>query len=92
MNSNRRSVWVGNVRCRPVPTIRSMLFPTAGRPTVRRRPATVGDRATFQDPQQYAVGMVNVFVNGQQVVANGRHTGAKPGRVVHGPGYATRAD
>lgn len=50
-------------------------------------PATIGDRATYQDPQQYAVGVVDVFVNGQQVIADGKHTGAKPGRVVRGPGY-----
>ena len=50
-------------------------------------PATSGDRATYKDPQQYAVGMVDVFVNGVQVIADGKHTGAKPGQVVRGPGY-----
>jgi N-acyl-D-amino-acid deacylase len=50
-------------------------------------PKTVGDRATFAKPQQYAVGMRHVFVNGVQVVKDGEHTGAKPGRVVTGPGY-----
>jgi N-acyl-D-amino-acid deacylase len=50
-------------------------------------PATVGDRATFADPHQYAVGMAHVFVNGIQVLADGEHTGAKPGRVVRGPGW-----
>ena len=50
-------------------------------------PATIGDRATFAKPQQYAVGMPHVFVNGVQVLKDGAHTGAKPGRVVRGPGY-----
>jgi N-acyl-D-amino-acid deacylase len=49
-------------------------------------PATVSDRATFTDPRQYAVGMQHVFVNGQQVLKNGEHTGAKPGRALFGPG------
>jgi N-acyl-D-amino-acid deacylase len=49
-------------------------------------PATVGDRATFEKPHQYAVGMKHVFVNGVQVLKDGEHTGAKPGRAVWGPG------
>ena len=49
-------------------------------------PATVGDRATFEKPHQYAVGMKHVFVNGTQVLKDGEHTGAKPGRAVWGPG------
>jgi N-acyl-D-amino-acid deacylase len=49
-------------------------------------PATIADRATFEEPHQYAVGMKHVFVNGTQVLKDGEHTGAKPGRVVHGPG------
>jgi N-acyl-D-amino-acid deacylase len=50
-------------------------------------PAAVRDRATFERPHQYAEGMVHVFVNGIQVLRNGEHTGARPGRVVRGPGY-----
>ncbi len=50
-------------------------------------PDEVGDRATFEQPHQYAVGMKYVLVNGQVVVANGRHTGNRPGRILHGPGY-----
>jgi len=50
-------------------------------------PATIIDKATFDKPHQYATGMVHVFVNGVQVLANGEHTGAKPGRVVRGPGW-----
>jgi N-acyl-D-amino-acid deacylase len=50
-------------------------------------PATIQDHATFDDPQQYATGMVHVFVNGIQVLSCGEHTGARPGRVVRGPGW-----
>ncbi|MGZ8361550.1 MAG: N-acyl-D-amino-acid deacylase family protein [Allosphingosinicella sp.] len=50
-------------------------------------PATIADRATFTEPHQYAVGMRHVFVNGVQVLADGEHTGATPGRVVRGPGW-----
>ena len=50
-------------------------------------PAKIQDHATFQDPQQYATGMVHVFVNGTQVLKDGEHTGATPGQVVRGPGY-----
>ena len=50
-------------------------------------PATVGDRATFEKPQQYSVGMRHVFVNGVQVLKDGDHTGATPGRVVRGKGW-----
>jgi len=45
-------------------------------------PATVQDHATFEKPRQLATGVSEVFVNGQQVVRNGEHTGEKPGRVV----------
>jgi N-acyl-D-amino-acid deacylase len=50
-------------------------------------PATIADRATFDKPQQYAVGMRHVFVNGTQVLRDGEHTGATPGRFVRGPGW-----
>lgn len=45
------------------------------------------DKATFEEPHQYAEGMVHVFVNGTQVLRNGVHTGAMPGRALRGPGY-----
>ncbi|MEP3210451.1 MAG: D-aminoacylase [Maribacter sp.] len=45
------------------------------------------DKATFEDPHQFAEGMVHVFVNGQQVLKNGEHTGALPGKFVRGPGW-----
>ena len=49
-------------------------------------PSTVADLATFEKPHQLSVGMKYVLVNGAVVVRDGRHTGAKPGRVVYGPG------
>jgi N-acyl-D-amino-acid deacylase len=51
-------------------------------------PKTIRDHATYEKPHQYATGMVHVFVNGVQVLKNGEHTGAKPGRVVRGPGWS----
>lgn len=53
-------------------------------------PATIQDRATFKEPHQYATGVQHVFVNGVQVLKDGDHTGAKPGRVVRGPGWRRR--
>jgi N-acyl-D-amino-acid deacylase len=49
-------------------------------------PTTVADHATFEKPHQYAVGMKHVFVNGVQVIKDGEHTGAKPGKALWGPG------
>jgi N-acyl-D-amino-acid deacylase len=45
-------------------------------------PAKIQDHATFDQPHQYATGMVHVFVNGVQVLKDGGHTGATPGRAV----------
>ena len=49
-------------------------------------PQTIADRATFEKPHQYSVGVRDVFVNGVQVLKDGDHTGAKPGRALWGPG------
>jgi N-acyl-D-amino-acid deacylase len=49
-------------------------------------PQTIADRATFETPHQYSVGVRDVFVNGKQVLKNGEHTGVKPGRALWGPG------
>ena len=49
-------------------------------------PQTIADRATFGSPHQLSVGVKDVFVNGTQVLKDGEHTGAKPGRALWGPG------
>jgi N-acyl-D-aspartate/D-glutamate deacylase len=49
-------------------------------------PATIADRATFEKPHQYAVGVRHVLVNGVPVLKDGEHTGATPGRALKGPG------
>ncbi len=51
-------------------------------------PDTVADMATYDNPKQYPKGIGYVLVNGKVVIENGHHTGARPGRVVYGPGYA----
>ena len=50
-------------------------------------PAKIQDHATYDKPHQYATGVVDVFVNGVQVISDGEHTGATPGRIVRGPGW-----
>jgi N-acyl-D-amino-acid deacylase len=49
-------------------------------------PQTIADRATFEQPQQYSIGVRHVFVNGVQVLKDGEYTGGKPGRALWGPG------
>jgi N-acyl-D-amino-acid deacylase len=49
-------------------------------------PKTIVDVATFEKPQQYSIGVKHVFVNGIQVLKDGEHTGARPGRALWGPG------
>jgi dihydroorotase/N-acyl-D-amino-acid deacylase len=82
--------------------VRKMTGATAARLSIRDRgelkegwfadimifdPNTVIDRATYEQPHQLSVGMKYVLVNGVPVVDDGKVTGAKPGRVVRGPGY-----
>ena len=50
-------------------------------------PAKIQAHATPAKPHQYSNGMQHVFVNGVQVLKDGDHTGAKPGRFVRGPGW-----
>ena len=68
-------------------TRRGRLKPGAFADVVVFDPATIQDHATFDKPHQYATGVRDVFVNGQQVLKNGEHTGARPGRVVRGRGW-----
>jgi N-acyl-D-aspartate/D-glutamate deacylase len=55
-------------------------------------PATIADHATFDAPHQYSTGVRDVFVNGEQVLRDGEHTGALPGRFVRVPGYTSEED
>lgn len=50
-------------------------------------PAAIADNATFEEPHQLATGVRHVFINGVQVLSDGSHTGATPGRVIRGPGW-----
>ena len=50
-------------------------------------PSTIADKGTFTQPHQVSTGMKHVFVNGTHVWNDGKHTGAKPGRIVRGPGW-----
>ncbi|MBX6333246.1 MAG: D-aminoacylase, partial [Gemmatimonadaceae bacterium] len=82
--------------------IRKMTWAVAARLSIRDRgllhegmyadvvvfnPLTILDRATYEHPHQLSVGVEHVFVNGVEVVRDGKVTGAKPGRIVRGPGY-----
>jgi N-acyl-D-amino-acid deacylase len=66
---------------------RGMLKPGYFADVVVFNPKTIQDHATFEKPMQYSTGVRDVFVNGVQVLKEGEHTGAKPGRVVRGPGW-----
>lgn len=69
---------------------RGTLRPGAMADVIVFDPLTVQDRATFEAPHQLSVGIEQVFVNGVAVVRDGRHTGAKPGRALRGPGWTGR--
>lgn len=66
---------------------RGRLVPGAMADVVLFDPSVIQDHATYADPHKYSSGMIHVFVNGVQVLRNGEHTGATPGRVVRGPGW-----
>jgi len=53
-------------------------------------PAKIEDHATYDDPRQFSTGVSTVVVNGVEIVRDGKHTGAKPGRFVTGPGFAAQ--
>jgi N-acyl-D-amino-acid deacylase len=61
---------------------RGVLQPGAFADVVVFDPKTIAATATYDKPHQYAIGVVDVFVNGVQVLRDGEHTAAKPGRVV----------
>lgn len=65
---------------------RGMLAPGYFADIVVFDPKTIGDKATFDKPHQYSVGVQHVFVNGIQVLADGNPTGKAAGRFVKGPG------
>ena len=50
-------------------------------------PATITDKSTYENPNQFSEGMDFVLVNGVPVIADGKMTGALPGKVLRGPGY-----
>ena len=52
-------------------------------------PGRIADRATYEQPQQYAIGVQYVLVNGQLVIDGGQHTGRRPGAILYGPGRKT---
>ncbi len=66
---------------------RGLLKPGYAADIVIFDPNTIIDHATFEQPHQYSTGVSHVFVNGVQVLKDGAHTGATPGRVVRGPGW-----
>ncbi len=68
-------------------TNRGLLKPGYFADVVIFDPATIADKATFENPFQYAVGVQHVFINGKQVLADGQHTGMLPGRALWGPGW-----
>lgn len=76
------SLPAGNLRIKD----RGLLKPNYFADVVVFDPNKIQDHATFEEPKLYATGMLHVFVNGTQVLSNGEHTGAKPGKVVYGPG------
>ena len=65
---------------------RGFLKPSMFADVVIFDPQTIADRATFENPHQLAIGVKHVFVNGVQVLKDGEHTGAKPGKALWGPG------
>ena len=69
---------------------RGMLKPGMYADVVVFDPETIGDRATFEDPHQLSEGVEHVWVNGEAVLRDGVHTGARPGQIVRGPGWLGR--
>ena len=66
---------------------RGLLRPGMYADVVLFDPATIREHSTYEQPNQLSTGVREVFVNGVEVVRDGRHTGAKPGRIIRGPGW-----
>ena len=66
---------------------RGLLRPGMYADVVLFDPETIRQNSTYEKPNQLSTGVRTVLVNGVAVVENGRHTGAKPGRIVRGPGW-----
>ena len=77
------SLPAGNLRIQD----RGQLAPGYFADVVVFDPETIQDHATYEEPHQYATGVIHVWVNGAQVLLDGEHTGATPGQVVRGPGW-----
>jgi N-acyl-D-amino-acid deacylase len=77
------SLPAGNLKIK----MRGQLVPGYFADVVVFDPAKIQDHATFENPHQYSTGMQHVLVNGVAVIKDGEHTGAKPGRIVRGPGW-----
>ncbi len=77
------SLPVGNLKIKK----RGTLTPGYYADVVIFDPAKIQDHATFENSHQYSTGMIHVLVNGTSVLENGEHTGARPGKIVRGPGY-----
>ena len=71
---------------------RGLLSPDFFADVVVFDPRVIADRSTYEAPRRFAVGVRHVFVNGVQVVKDGEHTGALPGRALHGQGARRAAD
>jgi N-acyl-D-amino-acid deacylase len=69
---------------------RGLLRPSMAADITIFDPASVSDKATFEDPAQYPVGIPYVIVNGVVVIDRGQHTAATPGRVLYGRGKSAR--
>ncbi len=82
------SLPAGNLKIKD----RGLLKPGYFADIVIFNPETVADHATYTDSHQLATGINQVLVNGEQVIRNGVHTGALPGRFVKGPGYRDRTN
>jgi hypothetical protein len=63
-----------------------LILSVSGTVFAQRRRTETASRSTFENPHQLSVGVKDVFVNGTQVLKDGEHTGAKPGRALWGPG------